>query len=513
MPDVALDDAALALRRRPVILSVVLLAVFVVSMDNSILNVALKTLAEAAPTGLGAGQGQLQWAVDAYVLAYAGLLLGSGLLGDRLGHKKLLLGGLVGFGLFSALCAHAPSPDWLVACRAAMGASAACLMPATLATVTHLYPGEGRARAIGLWSAATGAAIAAGPLVGGALLGRFWWGSVFLVNVPLIAVALALTAWLVPESRRSEPVRIDLPGLGLWIAGLSALVYGIIRAGDTGGWTHIAVFGPTVSGLALLVAFAAWELRCPQPSLDVSCFAKRPFSAAVGALCLLFFALMGGTFVMTFYLQSIRGYDAFQAGLCVLPLAGALIAFAPRAPKLVGRFGTRVVCTAGMAVAGAGFIALATLGRATPLWELELALFVFGTGMAHVLPPATVAIVSSMAEQEAGAASAINNTFRQVGASLGVAVLGSLLAALYHGRIDPGLQALPPALRSQARSSITATLEVAQRADAHALVLPAENAFVHAMRITWLIGALALFAGAIVVALLLQTGRAAARTR
>jgi EmrB/QacA subfamily drug resistance transporter len=322
---------------------VILLAVFVISMANSILYVALKTLAEAPPAGLGASESQLQWMVDAYTLAYAGLLLSAGVVGNRFGHKRLVLIGLVCFGGFSALSAFSHSPAELIACRGAMGFSAAFVMPATLAIVTNVFPGEARAKAIGIWSGVVGAAIAVGPIVAGVLLGHFWWGSMFLVNVPVVVVAVVIMSFQVPEFRQLNRRRFDPSGIALSAIGLLGVVYGVIRAGDLDRWTTPEVYLPVSVGLILLVGFAAWERRVDHPALDVRYFSNRGFTASVIALAVLFFALFGGTFVMTFYLQTIRGYSALHAGVCVLPLAGALIVFAPQAPALVRKFGARSV--------------------------------------------------------------------------------------------------------------------------------------------------------------------------
>jgi MFS transporter, DHA2 family, multidrug resistance protein len=502
-------------RHRRIILAVVLLSVFVVSMDNSILYVAIKTLAEPSPTGLGASQGQLQWAVDAYILAFASLLLSAGVAGNRVGHKRVLLTGLTCFGLFSALSAFSRNPGELIACRAVLGVAAALIMPPTLAIVTRVFPGEARAKAIGIWSAVVGAATAIGPLVAGALLGSFWWGSVFLVNVPVVVVVVPALWFGVSESAEHERRRLDPAGVTLATAGLVGVVYGVIRAGDLDSWTTPEAYAPIAAGLVLLGAFAAYERRVSQPALDIRHFRNSGFTASAVALAVLSFATLGAIFGMTFYIQTIKGYSALQTGVCLLPLAVATILFAPRAPALVRRFGGRAVTVVGLLLVALAMLGLAALGSTTTIWYFELIMFIFGAGMAHVITPATAQMVAAMPADQAGTSSAVNNTFRQVGGALGTAVLGSILASVYLGRIRPDLELLPASLRAPAESSITGTLQVLRAigGPARAYIMPAENAFMHAMRVTSVAGAIAVFVAAVVVFFLAPPRAAAASGR
>jgi EmrB/QacA subfamily drug resistance transporter len=488
--------------RRPwLAFAIIMVAVLVVSMDNSILYIALTTLAQGPPDGLGASPSQLQWFSDAYILAYAGLLLAGGVMGNRFGHRRMVLAGLLGFGVFSAASAVASSPGRLIVCRALMGLCAAFLMPATLAIITYLFPGRARARAISIWSAVVGAALAIGPIVAGALLAHFWWGSVFLVNIPVILLGLITIPLLIPEFREQRRRRFDPLGTLLGAAGLVSLVFGIIRAGDRSSWIDSQVLVPIAIGLVLLAGFAAWELRTDHPALDVHFFADRGFTVAVIALALLFFALFGSVFVMTFYMQEIRGYTALRTGLCVLPLAAAMILAAPLTPRGVARFGARAVAGVGMLIVTAALAGLAQVGRATPIWQFEAGVFALGMGMAFVLPPMTTRIVSTLPQDQAGTSSAVNNTFRQVGGSFGVAVLGTILTGQYRTAVASALAPLPEDLRSPAETSITATRQVLAHlgTPGQGMLKGAVDAFIQAQQLTWSIAAIITLAGAILI--------------
>jgi DHA2 family integral membrane protein (MFS transporter) len=492
-------------RRRWAILGVLMLSLLIVVLDNSILNVAIKTISTPAPTGLGATQSELEWAINAYTLVFAGLLFSAGLLGDRLGRKKVLLGGLAVFGIGSALAAFSGSPGELIAFRAVMGLGAAFVMPATLAVLMNVFEREEQPKAIGIWAGGVGLAIAIGPITGGVLLDHFWWGSVFLVNVPIVLLALALMLWLVPDSRDPSPGRLDPVGVVLSVVGLVLLVYGIIKGGQLADFTDVTVLATIGAGLAVLVAFVLFEKRTDHPSIDVTYFRNKVFSAAVAAIALVFFALMGVTFFSVFYTQSVRGYSPLQTGLLMLPLAAAQLIFAPRARLLVDRFGNKATTTAGMLLIAAMLAAFATLDAGTPIWILEVVFFLMGTGMAHVMTPVSVVIMQALPREKAGSASALSNTFRQVGGALGIAVLGSVLSAAYRTGIEDKLDRLPPDVRHIAGESIEATLGVAAKLGprGEALVTPAYDAFLHAMHVTALWGAGVALIGAVVVALFL----------
>ncbi|MFD4635588.1 MFS transporter [Streptomyces sp. NPDC058284] len=492
-------------RRRWAILGALMLSLLIVVLDNSILNVAIKTISTPEPTGLGATQSELEWAINAYTLVFAGLLFTAGLLGDRLGRKKVLLGGLVVFGLGSALASMSGSPVQLIAFRALMGLGAAFVMPATLAILMNVFERDEQPKAIGIWAGGVGLAIAIGPITGGVLLDHFWWGSVFLINVPIVIVALALMIWLVPDSRDPRPGRIDLFGVTLSVVGLVLLVYGIIKGGQLADFTDPAVVGTALAGLVVLAAFVLYEKRSDHPSIDIAYFKNRVFSAAICAIALVFFALMGVTFFSVFYTQSVRGYSPLQTGLLMLPLAVSQLIFAPRARLVVDRFGVRAVCTGGLLLVTAALTAFTFLEADTPIWLLETVFFLIGTGMAHVMTPTSVVIMQALPREKAGSASALSNTFRQVGGALGIAVLGSVLSTAYRGGIEDKLGMLPESARHTAGESIEATLGVAAKLGpkGEPLVTAANDSFLHAMHVTALWGAGVAVVGALVVFLFL----------
>jgi EmrB/QacA subfamily drug resistance transporter len=487
-------------RRRWAILTVLLLSLLVVVLDNSILNVAMKTIAQPSPTGLGASQSQLEWAINSYTLVFAGLLFTAGLLGDRLGRKKVLLFGMMVFGAGSALSAFSGSAGELIGFRAVMGLGGAFIMPATLAIIMNVFERNEQPKAIGIWTGVVGLAIAIGPITGGALLEHFWWGSVFLINVPIVIAAVVAMFILVPDSRDPRPGRLDPPGVLLSIVGLVLLIYGIIKGGQFGDFTKPEVWVTILGGLVVLGGFVWYEKRSTHPAFDVNYFKDRRFAASVAAIGLVFFALMGVTFFIVFYTQTVRGYSPLQTGLLLLPLAAAQMVFAPRARLVVDRFGARAVCTAGLTLTAISFFGFLLLGRSTPIWVLEVLFFLMGTAMAHVMPPATVMIMSSLPREKAGSGSAVNNTFRQVGGAIGVAVLGSVLSTVYRNGINDHLGVLPASARHSAGESIQATLGVAEKLGpkGQSLIQPANDAFIHAMHVTAACSAVVALVGAAV---------------
>jgi EmrB/QacA subfamily drug resistance transporter len=494
-------DSSTVHKRRWIILSVLIISLTAVVLDNTVLNIALKTISEPR-TGLGASQSQLEWAVNSYTLVFAGLLFTFGVVGDRIGRRRMLIIGMAAFGVSSLLCSYARTPDQLIWARAAMGLGGAAVMPQTLSIITNIFDPKDRHRAIGIWASAVGVAIALGPIVGGLLLDHFWWGSVFLINVPLTAIGIAAIVVLVPESRSPSPGRVDAPGVLLSIAGLVLLVYGIIQGGDTGSWLRPDVLGPVVAGLAALAVFVWHEARTEQPSLDVRLFRDPRLSSAAGAIALVFFAMGGVYFFISFYTQNVRGYSPLHAGLLTIPLAAGQLAFATRSATLVRRFGAKAVCTTGLAVMSCALIGYHFLGTSTPQWLLLLTFLIQGSGMGLVMPSATEGVMSVVPRERGGAGSAITNTSRQVAVALGVAVLGSVLAEAYRARLQPALTVLPASARQNATVSIAQTQAIARHlgpAGAR-LLAAADSSFVGAMHVTSLISVVIAAAGAVAIA-------------
>jgi EmrB/QacA subfamily drug resistance transporter len=493
--------------RRWWILGVLCLSLLVVGLDNTILNVALPTLVR----DLHATTSGLQWMVDAYVLVFAGLLLTTGSLSDRYGRRYALAAGLVVFGVGSILSAFAGSANALIATRALMGVGGALIMPSTLSILTNVFPAEERSRAIGIWAGVSGLGIAIGPIVGGWLLEHFWWGSVFLVNVPVVIVALIAGRLIVPNSKDPSPNALDPVGAVLSIVGLVSMVYGIIEA-PSHGWTSAQTLGTFAVAIVVLVTFAVWELRSDHPMLDVTFFENPRFTAANLSIVLVFFALFGSLFFLTQYLQFVLGYTALQAGLRVAPLALVLMVSAPLSGRLTTRFGNKVLVAAGMTVVAAGLGFMGTLSVTSGYGHVVLSLVILGFGMGTAMVPATESIMGSLPLAKAGLGSAMNDTTRQVGGALGVAILGSIFASSYAAHISASLAGQPAAAVAAASDSVGAALALGAKlggAPGAAIVTAAKHSFITAMDRGLMVGAATALLGAL-VALIWLPNRAAA---
>jgi MFS transporter, DHA2 family, multidrug resistance protein len=448
--------------RRWQILGVLVVSLLVVVLDNTVLNVAIKTIQE----DLGATQNEIVWAINSYTLVFAALLFTWGVLGDRYGRKKILIIGLLLFGFASALSAFATDPMQLILARAFMGVGGASVLPVTLAIITVVFPPHERGRAIGMWAAAVGGAVAIGPLLGGFLLEHFWWGSVFLINVPIVIAGVIGILILVPESRNPNPGKLDPLGLLMSISGLLLLVYGIQHGGDTQEWLSPDVAGCIVAGLAILFAFVWLEIRSDHPSLDMSLFSIRSFSASLTTVSLTFAAMTGSLLFLAFYMQLVRGYSPLQAGAFTLPVAVGQLLAAPRSAKMVERFGARKVITFGLLLAGGVFLSIVFLQPGTPAWVLLVTWFFLGFGLGNVIAPSTTRMTLATPPEKSGAGSAVQNTVRQVAAAIGIAVLSSVVAVVYSNTMSnkPGIAALPAQLQAPVTDSIGGAYEATGRA-------------------------------------------------
>jgi EmrB/QacA subfamily drug resistance transporter len=462
-----MDDSPTTLDRRStrspwLILAVLCASVFIIVVDGTIVNVALPTFVRE----LGATTSQLQWIVDAYVLVFAGLLMAAGSIGDRFGRKGTLLVGMAAFGATSIFAAMSSTPGQLIAWRAAMGVGAALIFPATLALLVNVFTdARQRAIAISIWAATSGLAVALGPVSGGFLLEHFFWGSVFLVNVPVIVVAMIAIWRVVPTSRDTTIRRFDPLGIGLSIAGVSVLVWAVIE-GPKHGWTSatsVIAFGLAA---ALLTAFVRWEKRIDHPMLDVAVFTNMRFTAGSVSVAFAFFALFGFIFMVTQYFQFVRGYGTLEAGVRTVPFALFTGMAAPLSAKLAERFGTKAIVAAGLASMALGF-AWTTRDTATSSYWIVVGQMLFmGGGLGLVNAPATEAIMGALPPAKAGVGSAVNDTARELGGTLGVAIIGSLFASVYSSRLGELLAGSPVPANAQliARDSVGAGIEVARRA-------------------------------------------------
>lgn len=428
--DLVIDERMHA--RRWFTLMTLCLSLLIIVMDNTILNVAIPSLVNE----LGATNSQLQWIVDGYTLVFAGLLLTTGSLGDKFGRKRALRVGIVIFAIGSALSALSGSPSQLIATRSLMGLGGALIMPSTLSILTNVFrdPKE-RGRAIAIWAGFSGVGVALGPVIGGMLLRHFSWSSVFWVNLPIGAAALVLGHFFVPETKDHHAPRLDPAGALFSIVGLGSMLFGIIE-GPTKGWTSVEVTGAFTVGIVALGSFLTWERRSDHPMLDLSFFKNPRFTAANMAVTLTFFALFGSLFLMTQYWQFVHGYTPLQAGVRLIPYAMTMMVTAPLSARLVERLGTKRVVTIGLCTISASMLALSTIHSDSSYLRVIINMCVMAMGMGLTMAPATESVMGSLPRAKAGVGSAVNDTTRQVGGALGVAVIGSLVASVYAGRID-----------------------------------------------------------------------------
>jgi EmrB/QacA subfamily drug resistance transporter len=487
-------------RRRWAALGVLCVTLLLVSLDNTILNVALPSIVKS----LHATSSQLQWIVDAYAVALAGLLLSLGALGDRVGRKWVFLVGLAVFAAGSAFSAWSGDVARLTAGRFVMGVGAAALMPCTLSILTNIFKAEQeRGRAIGIWSATAGLGVAIGPILGGFLLNHFWWGSVFLINVPIAVAGAVAATVLVPNSRSDKPKRPDPAGAILSIVGLGLLLWAIIGA-PSRGWGSTSIVGALAASGSLIASFIVWESRRADPMLPVAFFKNRRYSAAIASLALVLFALLGLFFLMTQYLQLVLGFSPFRAGLAIGPVALVLFASAPFSAVLARKVGTKFVVVPGLVLiaVGLGFLSRTTVGSGYG-WCLPFFL-VIGCGVGLSLAPSTDSVMGSVPKQEAGVGSATSDTSLQVGGALGVAVLGTALNLRYQHEMSVLLRhfPVPVPIKDAILGSLGGALAVAERVPGPAgtaLAEAAKRSFVSGMDLGLLIASIVVALAACVV--------------
>ncbi|HUC15863.1 MAG TPA: MFS transporter [Acidimicrobiales bacterium] len=495
-------------RSKPLILISLLMAAFVINLDTTLVNNALPTLTRE----LGATNTQLQWVVDAYNLAFAALLLTSGSISDRFGRKGMLMVGLAIFGVASFVGGFGTSAGELIAARTVMGIGAAMTFPATLSLLTNVFTErKERALSIGLWGATSGAAIALGPIVGGFLLQHFSWSSVFFTLGPVAAVSIALVAVCAPSSRDPKPHPLDAPGFVLSAAFMSLIVYTIIEAPNR-GWGASASIAGFAGSMVLLGLFVAQERRSNHPMLDVRLFKNMRFTAASGSVTIAFFTLFGFIFLITQYFQFIHNYSALSAGVRLLPVAVSVAVGSVVGTRLAVRFGTKAIVTIGLlATAVFYFWVAGVISIATGYDIIAMQMVLYGLGLGLTSAPATESIMGAVSAAQAGVGSAVNDSTRLLGGTLGVAVIGSVYASLYGNRLNKTLPSqLPASAKAVAHQSVGGAYGVSAHLAAsgqHALAQvvhdAASNAFIHGISIGCLVAGIVALVGALLPGLFL----------
>ncbi|GAA3407015.1 DHA2 family efflux MFS transporter permease subunit [Paenibacillus hodogayensis] len=457
-----------------------------VSLDMTILNVALPTLASE----LNASTSSLQWIVDAYNLVLAAVLLPAGMLGDNYGRKKWLLAALVLFGAASAGCAFADTPSMLIAMRCFLGLGAAFIMPLSMSILPVLFQGAERTKAMMLWSMANMLGIPLGPILGGWLLKHYAWGSVFLINLPLVAIALVAVGFLLPESRSDVRRRLDMPGMTTSSLGLASFTYGVIRLGER-GLSDGTAWGAVAAGLLLLAAFVVWQRRTAHPLIDLSLFRSARFTWGAVLATLVTFAMFGLMFTIPQYFQAVQGADALGTGLRLLPLIGGVLVGARTAQSMMARLSSGRITGIGFAFLTAGLAVGATTGTDSGYGFAALWITIAGLGLGMALPTSMDAALGELSAERSSVGSALIMALRQVGGSFGVALLGSALHTVYRLRLD--LDGLPDSAAETVRQSAAAGYAVARQLVSEPLLETVRHAFVSGMDVLlWMCGGIAL---------------------
>lgn len=478
-------------------LAVLAISLILIVADTTIIDVAIPSLQR----NLGASASGLQWIVSAYILVFAGLLLTMGSLGDRFGRKRALLLGLVLFGITSLAAAYSQSTGQLIAARAFMGIAAAMIMPSTLSVIIHVFPRDERTKAIAIWAASAGLGVPLGMIAGGWLLESFWWGSVFLINIPVVAVAFAAGIALIPESRDPNPRKIDVIGAILSAGALSTLIFTIIQAPER-GWSDTLVVGGFALSAMIGIAFVVHELRSNHPMLDVRLFRNARLSSGAIAISFAFLSLVGVVFIMTQYLQFVRDYTPLQAGLRMLPLALGYTVGAGASEKLVAALGTRKMVAGGLLLIGLALISFVFLSETTDYWIIAVGMVVMGIGVGSAMAPATEAVMGGVPDANAGVGSALNDVTRNVGGALGVGILGSVLNSIYSSNVTSAVTELTSGAAAAASNSIGAAEQIALELESSAaerLLGAADTAFVDGMSVAMAVTAGIVITGAAIV--------------
>lgn len=467
------------------------LAMLTIGLDATVLNVALPTLA----TDLNASNSQLQWFNASYTLVLGALIIPMGGLGDRFGRKRVLLSGLALFGVSSAIGAFAHSAGLLIGARALQGVGGAAMLSLALAMLPVLFDdSDERSRAMNIWVTCSAVGLPLGPIVGGWLLNHFWWGSVFLINIPLVVIGLAALMVYLPETRSEQAQPTDGAGIVLSSTGLVGVIFGLIQAGQN-GWTSPSVIAPLLGGLALLAGFVVWERRAAHPVVDLALFANRDFTVGTALSTVANFALFGLLFVMPQYFQDVNGADPLGTGVRLLPMIGGMVVATRVGPVLLKRLGSRIVIIAGLVLCTAALALGATTGVNTGYPLAAVWITLLGAGIGLTMPASMTTAMSALSRDRAGSGSGLLQALRQVGGTIGVAVLGTVLSSGYHTRLDDS--DVPASAHDAVRSSLSAGVHTADRLNNTALAHTVRSAFVHGMDIVLLASASLTALGAI----------------
>jgi len=455
------------------------LALVAIGLDQTVLNLALPTLSRS----LGASESQLQWFVTAYTLALAAAMLPAGLLGDRYGRKTVLLGALAVFGIMSVACAYAPNPDAFIAARTVLGIAGAALTVMSLSVVAVLFSESERPRAMGIWAAGNFLALPLGPIVGGYVLAHFWWGWVFLMNVPVVLIGLTAAAIFVPQSRSERRPSIDVVGVSLSSAGLALLMYGLVEAGDN-GWGSASAVVPSIISLAVLAAFVAWEAFLTarpngQPLIDLGLFRSRTFSVGIVLAAAGIFGMFGVLFLLPQYLQAIMGVNAQGAGLRFLPTIAGLVVGAIPADRVAARIGSRVTVALGFGILAVGMVAGSAMTTSTGDGYIAAYTFVVGAGAGLGLATAASAAMVQLSAERSGVGSALLQAIIKLGPAFGATILGSVLNSTYQSHVS--VAGLPSAAAAAVQQSVFGGLAVAQQLGSTSLAASVRAAFVAGM--------------------------------